>query len=417
MDLTAVTPQPTAGWVHVARQPIYDRSLTVRGHELLFRAHSTSTGAGPDAGDLATTTVVLNTFTAFGLDQLVGGGLAFVNLTRPFVVGELPIPFDPHAVVLELVEGVVVDEAVREGVQRLRAEGFDLALDDFLWDQTDRVALMPDITYVKVDISQLSASALATTVLQLRAHDVLLVAERVETAADLEMCRTLGFDLFQGYHLLRPETLSAVTLTPDRLACLGLLHRLSDPSLTLEDIEDLVHRDAGLTYRVLHAANTAATGLRRKLGSVHDALVMLGTERLRAWVMLLASADAGGGDQEQLAAAVVRARTCELLADRLDLHPGAAFTAGLLSRLDIVLGVPLHAILENLSLSDELHAALIDSTGPLGELLAAVIAYERGVPPEAEPLSTELAEAYLVAIAWATATLANLPPAPASSGA
>ncbi|WP_197024616.1 EAL and HDOD domain-containing protein [Cellulomonas sp. KRMCY2] len=392
----------------MGRQPIYDTSLDVMGHELLFRAEESSQEAGPGMGDAATTTVILNTFTAFGLDQLVGDRLAFVNVTRPFILGTMPMPFSPSVVVLEVVENVAIDAEVHAGVLQLAADGFAFALDDFLWDQHDRVPLLPYASYVKVDISQVAPDELGPTVARLGAYDALLVAERVETAEDLRMCQDLGFDLFQGYYLLRPETLSAVTLNPEHLACIKLLQKLADPAMTVEGIELLVQRDAALTYRVLHAANAAATGLRRRLTSVRDALVMLGTQRLRAWVILLVAADAGGGSPEQLTAAVVRARTCEILAPTLRLSADVAFTAGLLSRLDVVLGVPLPDVLGSLSLSDELGDALLRSSGPLGDLLTAVRSYEAGSTSPAIPSTPDLTDAYLAAVAWATRALADL---------
>lgn len=104
----------------------------MHGHELLFRADPGATTAGTRLagaeGDRATTTVVLNTFTAFGLEQLVGDGLAFVNLTRPFIVGDLPVPFSSQVAVLELLESVVIDDEVAAGVRGLVAAGFAVAL-------------------------------------------------------------------------------------------------------------------------------------------------------------------------------------------------------------------------------------------------------------------------------------------------
>jgi len=397
---------PSVARVHVGRQPLFDDARVVRAYELLFRSQAASTAAGGDPGDAATTTVILNTFTAFGLEALVGDGRAFVNLTRPFIVGELPVPFAPTNAVLELLETVPVDDDVVAGVRRLRSAGFAVALDDFLWSQQDRLRLLGEVDVVKVDISQVPHGELADTVERLRAHDVELVAERVEDAEDLERCRALGFELFQGYHLLRPETLSATALNPDRLAGLELLRRLAEPDLSMLDIERLVQRDAALTYRVLAATNAAATGSRRRLESVRDALVMLGTQRLQAWVMLLVASDAGAGREAQLTAAVTRARTCELLAPARGVRPDVAFTAGLVSRLDIVLGVGTGELLELLHLSDELHRALVEGAGPLGELLTAVRHCEGdGSPVGPGLVGEDVAAACVAAMAWATAAV------------
>lgn len=399
--------------VHVGRQPIVDTARSVVGYELLFRGHgdATTSGAesGVDPGDAATTAVILATFTSFGLRQLVGEGVAFVNLTRPFFVSDEAVPFAPAGTVLEVLETFPVDGEVAAGVRRLREAGFAVALDDFLWDQTDRVGLLDDVTHVKVDISQLPADGLADTVARLRHHDVTLVAERIETAQDLRRCTELGFELFQGYHLLRPETVSTTALAPSAVSALEVLSLLADPELPIEELEQVVYRDAGLTVRVLQAANAAASGARRRFASVREALVMLGTQRLKSWVMLMVAADAGGPDTARLTDAVVRARTCELLAADAGVRPDVAFTAGLVSRLDVVLGIPFDIVVDRLGLAGELREALVDGTGPLGALLRDVEDYlDCSVSPACgDESSQRLAEAHVGAIAWATGTLAG----------
>ena len=88
MDSASTQPQQD---IFVGRQPIYGRRLELYAYELLYR------GADVDyadftEGDRATSQVLLNTFTEFGLERIVGGHLAFINLTRGFIVGEYPLP-------------------------------------------------------------------------------------------------------------------------------------------------------------------------------------------------------------------------------------------------------------------------------------------------------------------------------------
>lgn len=78
----------------MGRQPLYDRLGDVVGYELLFRS-------GPEAvtatsrNAFAASEVIVSAFTEFGLSQLVGDRPCFVNLAREFLVGDLPVPFDP----------------------------------------------------------------------------------------------------------------------------------------------------------------------------------------------------------------------------------------------------------------------------------------------------------------------------------
>ena len=397
--------------VHVGRQPVYDRALDVVGYELLFRGHPTATSA-ERTDDLATTRVIVNTFMEFGLERLVGRRLAFVNLTRPFVVGQLPVPFVPGKAVLEVLETIPTDEDVLAGARTLKEQGYSLALDDWE-DEPHRRPLLPLVDIVKLDISSCDSRELERRVSDLRkSFDVTLVAERIETAAEMDLCHRLGFDWFQGFFLLRPDVVTARTVAPAHMACLQLLGRLASPDLDLAEIEQVVRADLGLNYRILRAANAASVGSIRRIESIRDALVMLGMQTLRSWMLLMVLSDATDPDNEQLTLAMARARTCELLARHVHgLRPESAFIVGLLSSLDTVLGLRMETVVDKLPLSPELQTALTTRTGSLGAVLRIALALEEGddtgladALTEAPIAADDVNRAYLGAIGWAMDT-------------
>src|SRR5690349_7834908 len=139
-------------------------------------------------------------FTDFGLHELVGGRACFINITREFLVGELPIPFDSNQTVLEIVETVDVDDRVVAGVEELVGRGFTIALDDYTPGAHDR--LLPLATYVKIDVldTGLDVAAIARRCRE-EYPSVQLIAERLETEEQLHRAFDLGFTLFQGHVL------------------------------------------------------------------------------------------------------------------------------------------------------------------------------------------------------------------------
>ena len=58
-------------------------------------------------------------------------------------------------------------------------------------------------------------------------------------------------------------------------------------------------------------------------------------------------------------------------------------------------------VLDSLPFTDEIQAALLRREGPKGELLGAVIAYERGEFPSCAAAGVSLASAYRAALEWA----------------
>jgi len=405
------------GRVHVARQAIFDRDLRVHGYELLFRDRADALRS-VENGDAATTRVIVNTVTEFGLERLVGDRLAFLNMTRPFLVGSLPLPVEPGHAVLEVLETVRLDDEVVAGVHRLAAKGYAIALDDVLWTP-DVEGLLDVSSYAKLDMAAHTPESLAATAQRFLERGVQCLGERVETPEQLALAREVGCTYFQGHVLAHPDVLSATALGPEQAACMDLLGRLSDPDADVDDVEHIVRLDVALSYRLLGAANSSAAGLHRRVSSVREALVMLGLSQLRSWVLLLVLASSSPASREQLTTALARARTCELLAPRIPgVRPESAFMVGLLSHLDVLLGAPLTEVMERLPIDDTPRAALLNREGPLGRLLDVVLAYEQAdmVHLDESPIDLyDLGHAYLTAVAWSLQTYGNVVPAEGAS--
>ena len=397
--------------LYLARQPIFDADLTVRGYELLYRG---APGAERPDADQMTSTVLVNALLEIGLDNVVGDRTAFINVTRNFLVNDTEVPLNPGRTVLEILEHISPDDEVIAGASRLREEGFRIALDDFIYTESSaRLLEVADI--VKIDLLAMSDDAVAQLVARCRQWPVQLVAEKVETLAQLHLCRDLGFDLFQGYLLSRPLTLQQRSVDPARLACLRLLGLLLDPDVDLQAIERIVRMDVGLSFRVLRVAgNGAAHGMYREVRSVREAVVMLGQRQLRRWVMLMLVADSEDTPPEQLALAMVRARMGELVAAMVPgLGGDVGFTVGLLSALDLLLDAPMADAIETLPLDAETRSALVDGEGRLGEIIACIRGFELGTPPMGSVLGLDhdkLVRAYMDSVAWAITNGAAIAP-------
>ena len=393
--------------MHVARQAINDAAGHLYGYELLFRSSAGATSADLDT-NRATTQTILAAFAEFGADELLGGKPGFINLTRSFLVGDLPLPFSPEAAVLEVVETITLDREVIVGALQLARDGYRLALDDFVWSpESEPLLAVADI--VKIDVLAMSWDEVLFTVEKCRRHDVRLLAEKVETEEVYDRCVAEGFELFQGYYLGRPETMSIETLSPGQQLALQLIGRLGDPDATTEEIERAVRRDPALVYRLLRIANSAAAGSSRPVSSIRDALVMVGLSRLRAWLILLSLAP-DGRSESQMIGALTRARTCERVAEiSRVVAPDTAFTAGLLDGIAEGLGLDSSDLVDRMPmLTPELTTALTgDQNHPLRRILASVRAYEHEDLAEARrgpvPLQV-MAGAYLQALAWTTET-------------
>lgn len=260
--------------IFVGRQPIYDRQLKVVGYELLFRSYEADHAEFVD-GDRATSQVILNTFTEIGLERLVGNGLAFINLTRSFILGEYPPPLAKHRVVLEILEKIPVDKELIEALRVLSARGYQLALDDVV-DPHDVGQLLDIADFVKLDLAAVERGRLEEHVTTLRQRKVKLLAEKVETQDVFELCRDLGFDYFQGYFLCRPNVVRGQRMPATRLAIMRLLAKLQVPDIEFGRLEEIVRHDISLSYKLLRLINSAFYARPTEIKSIRQALTLLG---------------------------------------------------------------------------------------------------------------------------------------------
>ena len=385
--------------VHVGQQPIVDTSGSVVAYEILFRSAFDATSAQVHDAEESTAQVLTATFLEFGLPDLVGDRLAFINMPRGFLVGRWPLPFDAGRVVLEVLEDVQADDEVIAGISRLAEAGYAIALDDVTATR-GREELLHLADYVKLDLLDIDPADLPALLDRCAGAGRRIIAEKIETPEQLALCRGLGIGLFQGYLLARPTTLTTPSLGPSQMGCLRLVSLLAEPDAAVREIAAAVEADPALAFKILRAANSAAAGLPRRLSSVEHAVVLIGRQTLQGWATLMMLGTPAS--ETLLVAALVRARTCRAVAAHFAVDPAASFLTGLLSGVAAPLGLTLPALLEQLPVSEDVCRALLDGVGPLAPVLAAVLAYQHGELPDVTSAMTAAAmrHAYLDSISW-----------------
>lgn len=387
----------------LARQPILDRSLRLRGYELLARD---AQGHFPARlpGHVTTSRVLIEALSDFGLENVVGRLPAFVNLTREFLTGEIPLPLPPERVVLEVLESVEPDAAVLAGLRRLKAQGFELAVDDYAGPRAGYDELLRLVDIVKVDCLGRSAEELRAITRGLAPFKKRLLAEKIEHPRAFHAAEQLGFELFQGFFFAKPDTLRSRAHLVDRSSLLRLMARLQEPDATPEDLEQVIAGDPVLSLKLVRFLNSAQIGLRRHIDSLREVVVYLGSDTVRNFACLMMVAGVDDKPRELLVTTMMRAKMCEELGRQASkAQAQRSFTVGLFSTLDALLDRELREVLGSLPLHAEIRAALLERAGELGRQLESVVAYERGEfdkLPRERPSPQELRQAFLDAVRW-----------------
>jgi EAL and modified HD-GYP domain-containing signal transduction protein len=270
----------------------------------------------------------------------------------------------PHRVILRVPAVALLDEAAQKKCGALAEAGYRIMVDGVAGAAATKAGARALL---------FNCAAELPPALALVAQPGPHLASHVDSQDRLAECRAAGFSWFMGEFARHPAEDAAGgdgTARKRLLALLGMLARDEDS----RELEILLKQDPALSYHLLKLVNSAAFALSTPIHSFGQAINVLGRRQLQRWLQLLlyARQQEEGGVNPLLPLAAVRASQMETLSkarggdrDQQDM----AFVAGVFSLLDVLLGMPMADIVSALNLDLDVVRALLERTGPLGELL------------------------------------------------
>jgi c-di-GMP phosphodiesterase len=413
MTATSDTQQAPVRDFYLGRQPILDRNQALFAYEMLFR--NAASGPAEIDTDLGATASVIAHAAQLGLEKAMGDALGFINVDADVLMSDIFAFLPREKVVLEIVDTMTVSLTILERITELRSHGFRFALSDVGSDAPDVRQLLPLMDFIKLNLRDMPAAALARLTHTFKQSGKKLLAEKVETRAEFEACLELGFDYFQGFYFARPSVISGRKLSPSQLSVMELMTLITSDADNIE-IERAVKRDVTLALNLLRLVNTPAVGARYKIDSLSQAVTVLGRRQLQRWLQIMLYAEParrGASMTPLLMLATTRGRMLELLAQKL--RPSqrniadVAFTVGIMSLMDVLFGMSMEDIVTQIPVIDEVADALRARTGFFGQLLHLAECIERmeEMEDQVEPalrglaLSTdELVQLEMAAFEW-----------------
>ncbi|MDR2326864.1 MAG: HDOD domain-containing protein [Acidovorax sp.] len=398
----------SASGAMIARQAIVNLEGEVIAYELFSRSRSPAPQGAPQ--DVSLIFAAL----AHASDEIPGSlRPLFVKCSHESMAsGQLEL-VSPERVVLEVESlGSSANSEVQARLPILRAlrlRGFRLAFTH----QVLESAYAPWLSladYIKLNLDVLPAGQLAVVVGYAQRHTAAqIVAERVDSAQQYAQLQSLGIRCFQGFQFARPAPVQARMLAPAQgytIQLINLLRLQAKP----EAIEEVLKKDAGLSFNLMRLINSAGLALAREITSFRQAVLLLGLKKLFRWAALLLMASKFGDLPSSVGqTAVVRGRLMELLALQLlgEEEADQAFVVGVFSLLDVMLRIPMEAALQLVQVPDAVRTALLQREGVLGELLTLVQACEdrsqhlhHRSATLARLSDTQINQAHLQALAW-----------------
>lgn len=364
---------------YIARQPIFNQTMNVYAYELLYRGSIHAISANISDGDRATRSLLSDAMTVFGLSSLTNSKLAFVNFPESLLLSDFALLADPNEIAIEILEHTRVSALLIQKLQLLKAKGYRLALDDYTGNP-DFDPILSYIDILKVDFRAVDTEKQKHIAQQFKGKNMVLLAEKVETVDDFYSASKMGYTLFQGYFFEKPTLMQKKAPALSASAYIRLFRELSKPDIDIERCAHIVHSDAVLTYSLFQKVRTLQYYRGNSIQSIKLALVFLGTDNIRRWIILLLARERNITFSDELVrSAYLRAVFTERLMEYSPFYMRSAdgFLVGLFSLLDKIMGLNLDVILTEIPIAEDVCAALLGkSKNIFSKFLEFVLIYE-----------------------------------------
>ncbi len=368
-------------YAYIARQPIYNSNKEIRSYELLYRDAYSGNVSNITDGDAATRSVLSEATSLFGFSRLTNGHMAYIHFTRNLILNDFVRLADPKEVAVEVMADITVDAAVTRKLEELRKLGYTLVLEDY--DGHGQYnAILPLINIVRVDFRRFGREDQRRFARKLKKVPVTMLAEKIETQADFDAARDMGFLLFQGYYFEKPRLLNKHIPTLVESPYGRLMNELLRPSVDFDVCAQMIQSDAAMTYLLLKRAGFQDNFGGNVLPDIRRMLIQMGLGELRRYALLLLARENNAmPSDEAIRQGCLRGLFIERLMEKASMDATDGFLLGMFSMLDRILDTPMQRLVEGIHLRDDLKMALTgEAENSYTPWLQYVILYEMSNP-------------------------------------
>lgn len=367
----------------VVRQAIKNREGNIEGYEILFQ--NDKEGLYNSSNDAMAADTIAN-FLMQNNDKIFTGKQVFITFTPSLLFRNTPKIFEPGALVIQVEDNILVHPLANVMIQKYKKAGYCFAINDFQFAPR-YFSMMEYIDYLKVDIKgkgngrEAVKSSLVNIIRMAQGFKKKCIVTGIDTQEEYDLAMELNPDYLEGTFI--SDTTKSKTSRVEYLQgnFFQLVVAVTDEEPDLEKIEEIISRDAYLTYALLKVVNSAYFAQRKRIASIRQAIVTLGITQLKQWVYLLSLQESEDKSSEEvLRVSFLRATFCFKLSKYIPDFPisqGEAYMMGMFSTLDYIVDAPMEEILEEIPLHEEIKEAILHRTGPCGALLDLVLFYEK----------------------------------------
>lgn len=368
----------------------------VVGYELLFQTGNEGFFDEPEASAADT----IAGFLMNNSSKIFNDKPMFITFTPSLLFRKTPKMFEKDKVIIQVEDNLVVHPLALPIIKKYCEEGYQFAINDFQFSPK-YFSILEYAEFIKINVSGIKESSSAkeknsldNIVKMAQGFGKKCIATGISCQEEYNFAEKLKVDYLEGNYV--SETLvSKVDKTKYMQGnFFQLMIAVSQDEPDMAEIEEIISRDAGLTYALLKLINSAYFALRKRTASIRQALVTLGIRQLRQWVYMLSFDQEQNDDaEEMLKLSFLRATFASALTDHIKncaFSKMDAYMMGMFSTLEYMVNATMEEILEEIPVSQEIKDALIKGEGIGGTIQNLVMAYERADWRESKALAKEL---------------------------
>lgn len=390
----------------VVRRAIKEaKTEKIIGYELFFQSGSDDLYQQTETGALdAISEFFMNNSGKIFKDKQI-----FITLTPSLLFRNTARLFEKDKVIIQVGDNLIIHPLAMPLVKKYHGEGYKLAINDFQFSPK-YFSFLEYADYIRLEIgenmTETEISSVNNIMDMARGFGKKCIATGLDTKGAYDQAVALGADYLEGTYIAETLITKAdkVTYMQGNFFQLVVAVAKEEPDMT--EIEEIIERDAGLSYAILKLVNSAYFALRRRTASIRQALMTLGIGQLRQWVyMLSVNNDDSDGNAEMLKLSFLRATLAQELATRLPSCPISkteAYMMGMFSTLGYMVDASLEELLAEIPIREEVKNALLKGEGETGKLYNLIISYEKAdwaqciqIAKEANIKISELSQLYI----------------------
>lgn len=368
--------------IYMTRQPIFNSSSATEGYEILYRINTGTPWLNGIEGMLVPKELEEATEYFKEVSKLLTGRKkAYIRFSPQMLEHNFHELFQKNMLIIEASTETLSNPTALQKLLKIKRSGYTICLCDFLYSD-ERKELFRFADIVRFDINS-NPDRLALTVEMCQDSGKQCFADNVDTQDMFEYTRDVGIDYVQGYFYSQPILETKRSGGPMIKTFLQILALLYSPDPNIEYLAAVISTDPVLTIKLLRLINQLCADTGNTVSTVHQALVMLGIDKLKEWIYIVGLQRLNrSAPNELLQLALFRAGFCE----RLSRNSGGIgaerskemYLMGLISIITGTRGAALAKALEDLPVSEEIKSGLTGDGGVYSDIYNLAGSFERG---------------------------------------